>query len=238
MRHVLISFAVLSVTACGPELSTPVSFDSGVTEQPLLTDPWQHIFAVYKSGASFVFNPLGTMSLTCPDGVFRSECTVSRFNMARTGLSLSQQQALLTRINAEPSAEGSASVAVKGQFVSVRDNRTTPPQSWVEFRLEAAYWAPAPRAHSTAVLYVAGPAVGGFRPVRSLNADLLPRGITIPFAAQLGWVGPSGQAPSSYPADSFISVTAIRPLTGGGGEGLGSGPFEMDVDQRFTRVPN
>lgn len=241
MRVILGIFAGLLINGCGGgsdgEDTEPASEDLGISQHALTTSPWEYLFAVRGSGSWFALNPLGTEGITCLDGSYASECTVSRLNLARdSGLTTSRQQLVMNRVALEPADESQASVIVKGVFVRVRDRRVDPPLQYDEFRASAVYLASSIRAHAATFLYVASAPVNGMRTVRSTNSMLLPRGISIPFAARLRWVGP-GAAPSSYPVDSLVSAAAWR-LISVSTEGLGSGPFEFDVDQRFLRLTN
>lgn len=233
--NLLLLSVFLVAAACGPAEDSSAEFS--VVEQPLATDPWQNLFSVRGSGSNFIVNPVGTMSITCPDGAFRSECAVSRLNLARnSALNSERQQQVLNRVAVEPADEARISVIMKGLFVSVRDTRYEPPLTYVEFRVSAVYVAPSIVTHATSTLYAVSDVVDGLQAARSINSDLLPRGISIPYAARFRWVG-AGTAPTSYPADSLASVSAYRAITGGTG-GLGWGPYEFDVNQQFKRLVN
>lgn len=235
LRSSVLAALLLLVPACGDEFEPTEAAvpETGVTRSELLTDPNQLIFAVRKIDPyTFGINPIGNYSVLCPDGIYRTECTVSRLRLSDTGLSLTRQSQLLARIAAEPASESSASVLFKGVLVNVRDTRTTPTTSYFEFRATAAYWAPSVRTHASLFNYVLGAPSGGFQPATSVNTDLAPRGggLNLTYPVQINWVGPTGERPANYPADSFVTVSAYRVLSGG--------QFALDVNQRFVRVSN
>lgn len=246
LHRLLIAFGVaLSASACGAGADDLSHDSTGAHEaetatlrSELATDPNQYIFAVRRINATtYGINPVGDYSALCPDGIYRTECQVSRLRLTDTGLSTTRQNQLLTRIASEPAAESSASVLFKGSLVNVRDNRTNPPTNYFEFRATAAYWAPAVRAHAGTFSYVAGGVQSnGYQPAKGVNTDLAPRGggLNLTYQVLFNWVGPSLERPTSYPADSFVTVVTYRPLPGAGS----LGPFVFDVDQRFVRVTN
>jgi hypothetical protein len=247
MNAIRSSLALLSwllVTACGggldeAELSAQLGEGRpAVQHNALASDPYQFVFAVRRADAySFAVNPVGNYSALCPDGVYRTECVVPRLNLSGTGLSVTRQSQLLSRISAEPAAESSSSVLLKGVLVSVRDNRTEPPTHYTEFRASAAYLAPSARPHGGAITYVqAAPNASGYQPARGVNTDLAPRGggLSLTYWTRFNWVGPLLESPARYPADSFTAVVSYRDLDGTGT----FGPFLFEVDQLFLRVTN
>lgn len=239
MRWSLCGALALCLWACGPADEPCVdeaSCGSSLAEshaQALVTDPWENVFAVRRSGtSSYAANPIGEAGITCPDGVRRSECVVSRLNFGQAGLSGTRVQTLLSRIASEPTAEGSASVLLKGLLVRVRDHRTDPPLTYNELRVSAAYLAPAIRPHGATLRYVETGIVDGFQLTKGVNVDLLTRTLNPSVYTRLRWVGPSAERPSSYPVDTFVAYGTWRYL----GEPSLFGPVELDVDQRFARV--
>ncbi len=230
----VIAAGVLPWLACGVGVQDASSDELAEQEQALLSDPWQGIYALRSTGpGAFIYNPIGTMSVPCFDGVWRQECPVARLNFGATGLSVQRQQEVLTRLAAEPADEGSVSILVKARPIHVRDHTTG--DQYDELRLSVVYRAPTVRAHGGLFLYVASPPDNGFQASHALNSDLASRTIDLAYRSRFRWVGPATQTPSSYPVDDLFTVASYRlldpdsqfPIT-----------YEFSVDQRFRRVVN
>lgn len=224
-------FLVLALSACG---EMAVDSETEATSDALITDNWQGVFAVRSPSVSnFIVNPIGSPVISCPNGTAASECSVSRINLARMGLTTTQQSTILSRLRLEPASESRISVLMKGALVLVRDTRVYPTQSYWEFRAQRIHLASSVRDHGSFTGYIAGPAQNGFYPVKMLNSDMLPRAVDITYAARLRWVGPI-PAPT-YSPDRFISVSAVR--NAAGSSTIGLGPYEFDVNQIFNPYP-
>ena len=230
MKRQILAMAVIMMAGCVDDLpEAPEAADA--VESALITDPWQGIYAVRQSSTNrFIVNPLGSMQITCYDGIRNLECPVQRLSLSGTGLPSSRQQEIRNRLPSEPPDERMASMLLKGTIVNVRDHGTVPPTYYPEFRATAAYLAPTVRNHGGGFAWVESGPQNGFQTTRLLNTDLTPeRDVSFPHSTRLLWVGP-GSAPS-YPPDSFVAYRAVRVI----GPGLAP-PLEMDVDQRFVRV--
>lgn len=227
MRRLFLTI-VLVALGCGGEIPDAAE----ALESALSTDPWERIYAVQQVDSShFYVNPVVATTIQCPDGSWLDRCLVARVNLSPTGLSSTVQNSVRARLPSEPPYESSASVLMKGTFVTVRDHRTNPPTTFPEFRATAVYMAPTVRAHGGDFRYVEGGPVGGYYDTRAVNLDLIwPRNINAALRSRLLWVGP-GSAPA-YPPDSIVAFRALRQLD----PGVLGGRIEIDVDQLFTRV--
>ncbi len=227
MNKLLLALPLLAA-ACGaaPDEAT----DSAA--QAASTDAWQGLYALRRSGASYVINPLGSATINCAANVFspvnkQAECTFGRVTFATLPLSAARRQQVIDRVALEPVEESRVSVVVKGVFVI----RTAPLAGAREFQVVAAYMAPSVRTHGSSSWYVGGAPAGGYHPLRTVNSDLTGlTGLTLP--TQLTWVGPTAEAPASYPADSLVALTRIYSVGASGS----FGPFAANADQRFLRV--
>jgi len=219
----------------------PTSEEVGQVQQALAADPFQGIFALRPTttGTGFLVNPIGTFSLTCPDGIVRQECAVNRLDFAPSGLGAAQEAALRTRIASEPLSEASVSVLAKGVFVRLL-SMGVPVRVTYAFRISAAYRAPSVRSHGSTLRYVVEPATAsdGFQRNLYVNSDLA-GAINIPYEARvpIGWSGPAAERPASIAQDSFVSIAHISLVPG-----MPQPQFlkfvDMVVDQSFVRVTN
>lgn len=237
-KTVALALAIISLTtasACGePSADFDVEEDGVAVERHALSsDPWETLFFVRPVAGGYMVNAVGPSTFLCLDGVARLECPVDRLNIARTNLQAATLADLQSRVALETADETKAALMWKGTFVNVRDHRNGQTLSYTEFRATAAYRAPNHNTHSTqAYGYVTGPQLGGYFPVKSVNADFLPgRVINITNRVTFNWVGLVAE-PGSYRTDDIVAVKAYHLAA----PNTLLGPFVFDIDQRFRLI--